>query len=437
MSEQDEQQLREELRSAVNERDYSVAVGKAEEMAIHFEDIGKQDKARESWLQAAKLYINWSENQKEGRTFKNSAKSLAHAADIYANLGMDKEAAQIISNAAHDLVAAGDEYIVWKQPMGASVCYASAAILFILVSQEGIAQQVINQVKSRIDALRQDSKAVALIDLPNQLKYAKNQLDIRLLNNVKTMINSSLIPALTNTGLSEFVSYIERTVHGVENYINSEQKYPVLEYDIKMEGEVIIDEPFDIQIMVTNTGEETAYDVELEMVPKEEVTIVREFSKLKEKELAPNSAVALTWRCIVKSENVLEETQEINLSARLSFSDGKGLKQTLAISPLAFKTISPQQTDQIKMEIDVIDSRVEKIKKRIIEKAEEHGKQIVSEIFDVLDKLVDQADGFIEAGAIQNAKSWSSLLQLELDLIEQIVEKLPSKESIEKTDEEE
>ena len=179
MSEENERMLREELRAAVNEKDYTVAVAKAEQVAQNYEAMGDQEKAREAWIEAARLFLEWATSQREGRTHKNSAKSLVHAADIFSGLGIDSEAAQAISLAASDLVFAGDEYIVWKQPVGAGVCYTTAAILFILVSQEDQAQQVIDQVRTRIDALRHDSTANALIELPMQLKLAKDQLDIQ------------------------------------------------------------------------------------------------------------------------------------------------------------------------------------------------------------------------------------------------------------------
>jgi hypothetical protein len=424
LSGENERKLREELRAAVNEKDYTNAVAKAEEMASYFEEIGDNTKAQEAWENAANLFLEWSQVQRQGRTHKNSAKSLVHAADIFGKLGVDSKAAQAIDLAAQDLVQAGDEYLVWKQPLGAGVCYTTAAIMFILVSQEGKAQEVLNQVKTRLDALRQDSTATALLDLPAQLLQAKHQLDIRLLNNVKTIIYSSLLPALTNSGLSEFNAYVERTVLGIETYINSTQQYPVLDYELKMDGEVIIDSPFDIEVLITNNGQDTAYNVTLEMVPKEEVTIVREFSKLKANEIPPGSAAALTWRCIVKSENVIEETQQLNLSGRLSFTDSRNLQQTLSISPIAFRTVSPKQTDQIKMEIKVVKEQADKVKEKMIGLSAEKSKAALPKIMDILAQLVEQAEGFIEAGAIQNAKSWSSLLQLQLELIKDVPNQL-------------
>lgn len=412
--------LREELRAAVNEKDYTIAVSKAEQMANYYESIGDEEKARESWIEAANLFLEWSRSQQEGRTHKNSAKSLVYAADIFNNLGIQDQAAQAISLAARDLALAGDEYIVWKQPVGAGVCYATAAILYILVSQEDLMQQVIDQVRTRVDALRHDSTANSFIELPLQLKLAKDQMDIRLLNNVKTMIFASLIPALSNSGLSEFAPYVERTVLGIESLINESQKYPVLNYEVKMDGEVTIDNAFDIQVLVTNNGEDTAHDVELEMVPKEEVTIVREFSKLKEKEIPPNSAIALTWRCIVKSENVVEETQEINLSARLSFSDSKGLRQTLTVSPIAFKTISPKEQDQLKIDLKAVQDTIIKTKEKLIEIVEEKDKEIINKLFEIFDQLYEQTKGFLDAGAVQNARSWVKLLQLQLELMSDI-----------------
>jgi len=420
LSGEDERKLREEIRAAVNEKEYTNAVAKAEQMAQYFESSGEKKKAREAWIDAAKLFLEWSNDQRDGKTHKNSAKSLVHAADIFSSLGIDNEAAQAIDLAAQDLVMAGEEYIVWKQPVGAGVCYATAAILFVLVSQEEKANQVINDVRTRVDALRHDSTANAMIDLPVQLIYAKNQLDIRLLNNVKTMIYSSLIPALTNSGLSEFTSYVERTIVGVETFISATQKFPILNYEVKMKGEVTIDDAFDIEVLIRNTGEDIALNVELEMVPKKEVTIVREFSKLKVQEIFPNSAASLTWRCIVKSENVLEESQDINLSARLTFTDSRDLQQNITISPIAFRTISTKAQDQLQVDIRAIKENVEISKEKLLKISEDHGKEIVEKLFEIIDQLVEQADGFLQAGAIQNAKNWGKLLQLQLQLLSDI-----------------
>jgi hypothetical protein len=420
--------LREELRAAVNEKDYTVAVAKAEQMANYYEGIGDQVQAREAWINAAKLFLEWSQNQRDNRTHKNSAKSLVHAADIFSKLGINQEAAQAIDLAAQDLIYAGDEYIVWKQPVGAGVCYAASAILFILVSQEDKANQVISQVRTRLDALRHDSTANALIDLPAQLMHAKNQLDIRLLNNVKTLIFSSLIPAMTNSGLSEFTGYIERTVLGIESYINSTQKYPVLDYELKMKGEVQVDEAFDIQVLIRNSGEDTAYNVQIEMVPKKELTIVREFSKLKANELHPGTSVALTWRCIVKSENLIEENQQLSLSARLVFSDSKNLQQTLTISPIAFTTISTKEQDQLSMELKITKDNIDNYKEKLIPIAEKAGKEVVEKIFGIIEQLLDQTTGFVDVGAVQNAKAWNKLLQLQLELISDIPNQITIKE---------
>lgn len=432
MSENNEKMLREELRAAVNEKDYSIAVAKAEQVAQHFENIGDETKAREAWVEAAQLFLEWAKYQRENRTHKNSAKTLVQAAEIFENLGIETEAAQAIDLAAIDLARAGDEYIVWKQPVGAGVCYATSAVMFILVSQEEKANQVINQVRTNLDALRHDSSANVIIDLPIQLLRAKNELDIRLLNNVKTMITTSLLPAITNTGLSEFAPYIERTILGVENYINSTQKYPVIEYEIKMQGEVKVDVAFDIEVLVRNTGEDTAYQIELEMVPKKEITIVREFSKLKANELPPGSATALTWRCITKSENLLEENQTINTSGRLSFSNSKNLRQTITISPISFITVSTKDQDQLKMELKLTKDKIEKYEKSLIPIAEKAGGEVVEKIFEIFHQMIDQATGFVEAGAVQNAKSWNKLLQLELELINDI----PNQIDIPKDDEE-
>jgi len=51
LSENNERMLREELRAAVNEKDYTVAVEKAEQMANHYEESGDAKKARESWIE--------------------------------------------------------------------------------------------------------------------------------------------------------------------------------------------------------------------------------------------------------------------------------------------------------------------------------------------------------------------------------------------------
>ena len=432
MSKNNERMLREELHAAVNEKDYTVAVEKAEQMAHHYEEIGDTEKARESWIEAARLFLEWAKLQRENRTHKNSAKSLVFAADIFSKLGIDTEAAQAIDLAAQDLALAGDEYIVWKQPVGAGVCYSAAAILFVLVSQEDKAHQVINQVRTRLDALRHDSTANSLMDLPVQLIHAKNNLDIRLLNNVKTMVYSSLIPALTNSGLTEFTSYIERTILGVENFINATQKYPVLEYEVKMQGEVKVDEAFDIEVFIKNTGEDTAYNIELEMVPKKEVTIVREFSKLKANEIAPGASVALTWRCIVKAKDLIEESKQINISARLSFSDSKNLRQTLTVSPIAFSTLSTKEQDQITLELDIIKDNILKTKEKVLPAAEKAGGKVIAKVFDIMNQLVDQTGGFIEAGAIQNAKSWNKLLQLQLELISTIPDQIDFSEENDK-----
>ena len=427
MSGEDERMLREELRAAVNEKEYVNAVAKAEQMAQYFESTGEKEKAKEAWLEAAKLFLEWSKDQRDGKTHKNSAKSLVHAADIFSNLGIDNEAAQAIDLAAQDLVMAGEEYIVWKQPVGAGVCYATAAIMFVLVSQEDKANQVVEQVRTRVDALRHDSTANALIDLPIQLINAKNQFDVRLLNNVKTMIYSILIPALTNSGLSEFTSYVERTIIGVESFISATQKYPILKFELKMKGEVTIDDAFDIEVLISNTGEDAALNVELEMVPKKEVTIVKEFSKLKVNEISPNSAATLTWRCIVKSEDVLEETQDINLSGRLTFTDSRNLQQTITISPIAFRTISTKEQDQLQVDIRAIKENAKSSRKKLLKISDKHGKEIVEKLFDIIDQLVEQADGFLEAGATQNAKNWSKLLQLQLELLRDIPNQIDTK----------
>ncbi|MHA1442690.1 MAG: hypothetical protein ACTSPK_12645, partial [Candidatus Heimdallarchaeota archaeon] len=116
MSGEDERKLREEIRAAVNEKEYTNAVAKAEQIAQYFESTGEKEKAREAWIDTAKLFLEWSNDQRDGKTHKNSAKSLVHAADIFSSLGIDNEAAQAIDLAAQDLVMAGEEYIVWKQP---------------------------------------------------------------------------------------------------------------------------------------------------------------------------------------------------------------------------------------------------------------------------------------------------------------------------------
>lgn len=432
MSEEDGRMLREELKAAVNEKDYTTAVAKAEEMANYYEEIGNAEAAKEAWGRAARLFFEWAQTQREGSSHKNSAKSLVQAAEIFERIGIESEAAQAIDLAAQDLLQAGGEYLVWKQPVGAAVCFSTAAILFVLVSQENKAQQAIDQVRGRLDALRSDSSAVSLIDLPVQLKIAKQDLDSRLLNNVKTMIYSSLIPALNNSGLSEFVPYVERAVGAVETYINSNLQFPILEHEVKMKGEVLIDEPFDIQVLVTNVGDGLARNVELEMVPKKEVTIVREFSKLKEQRIEPNGATALTWRCIVKSEDVIQETQEINISARLSFTDPKNMRQTLTVGPIVFSTISPQEQDQIRMELQVVKDNIQKTHENLLVAAEKSSEQVVTKIIDILKQLISQAEGFIDAGAVQNAKAWCGLLQLQLELMNNI----PDEIKIEKKEEE-
>ncbi len=419
--------LREELRAAVNEKDYTSAVAKAEKMATYYEGTGDQDKAKKAWMDAAKLFLEWSQTLRDGKTHKNSAKALVHAADIFTKLGIENEAAQAISLAAQDLVFAGDEYIVWKQPVGASVCYATSSILFILVSQDEQAQQVVEQVRTRIDALRHDSTANAIVDLPIQLILAKDQLDIRLMNNVKTLIYTSLVPALTNSGLSEFTAYVERTVLGVENFINASQKYPVLNYELKMEGEVTIDNGFDIEVLITNVGEDIAHDVELEMVPKKEVTIVREFSKLKVPQIPPNSAAALTWRCIVKSQDVLEETQKLNLSARLAFSDPKNMRQTISISPIAFTTVSPKEQDQLRVDLKAIKDNIQKTKEKLLAVPVDSSELVIVKIFEIFNQIYEQTEGFVDAGAVQNAKTWAKLLQLQLELMKDIPNQIPSK----------
>ncbi len=419
--------LREELRAAVNEKDYTSAVAKAEQVATYYEGTGDQDKAKEAWMDAAKLFLEWSQTLRDGKTHKNSAKALVHAADIFTKLGIENEAAQAISLAAQDLVFAGDEYIVWKQPVGAGVCYATSSILFILVSQDEQAQQVVDQVRTRIDALRHDSTANAIVDLPIQLILAKDQQDIRLMNNVKTLIYTSLIPALTNSGLSEFTAYVERTVLGVENFINASQKYPILNYELKMEGEVTVDNGFDIEVLITNVGEDIAYDVELEMVPKKEVTIVREFSKLKVQQIPPDSASALTWRCIVKSQDVLEETQKLNLSARLSFSDTKKMRQTISISPIAFTTVSPKEQDQLRVDLKAIKDNIQKTKEKLLAIPADSSELVFVKIFEIFNQIYEQTEGFVDAGAVQNAKTWAKLLQLQLELMKDIPNQIPSK----------
>ena len=46
MSGENERMLREELREAVNEKDYTSAVAKAEQVAMHYEGTGDQEKAK-------------------------------------------------------------------------------------------------------------------------------------------------------------------------------------------------------------------------------------------------------------------------------------------------------------------------------------------------------------------------------------------------------
>jgi len=420
LSEEDERMLREELKTAANEKDYTTAVAKAEQIASYYEEVGNAEAAREAWIDAAKLFFEWAQSQRRGSSHKQSAKSMVNAANIFARLGIDAEAAQAIDLAAQDLLLAGAEYLVWRQPLGSAVCYSTAAILFILVSQEEKAQRAVDEVRTRLDALRGDSMAISLIDLPVHLKFAKNQLDSRTLNNIKTMVYSSLIPALNNAGLGEFIPYVERTITGIESFINANLQFPILEHEIKLAGEVLIDEPFDIQVLVTNSGEGAARDVELEMVPKKEVTVIRDFSKLKVSEIQPESAASFAWRCIVKSENTLQETQEINLSARLSFTDPKNMRQTLTVGPIAFSTISPKEQDQIRVEIRAVKDNIQKTREELLVVAASAGEEIFTKTMDIFEQLLSQAEGFIEAGAVQNAKAWCSLLQLQLELMKDI-----------------
>jgi len=72
LSENNEKMLREELRAAVNEKDYAIAVSKAEQVAQLHEESGDSKKAREAWIEAAKLYIEWSQNQRDNRASDTS-----------------------------------------------------------------------------------------------------------------------------------------------------------------------------------------------------------------------------------------------------------------------------------------------------------------------------------------------------------------------------
>ncbi|MHA1922854.1 MAG: hypothetical protein ACTSVP_07285, partial [Candidatus Heimdallarchaeota archaeon] len=58
---------------------------------------------------------------------------------------------------------------------------------------------------------------------------------------------------------------------------------------------------------------------------------------------------------------------------------------------------------------------------------EDHGKEIVEKLFEIIDQLVEQADGFLQAGAIQNAKNWGKLLQLQLQLLSDIPDQIKTK----------
>ena len=69
------------------------------------------------------------------------------------------------------------------------------------------------------------------------------------------------------------------------------------------------------------------------------------------------------------------------------------------------------------MELDIIKDNIQKTKEKVLPAAGKAGEKVVAKIFDIIEQLVDQTDGFIEAGAIQNAKSWNKLLQLQLELI--------------------
>ena len=147
-------------------------------------------------------------------------------------------------------------------------------------------------------------------------------------------------------------------------------------------------------------------------------------------DIPPGSAAVLTWRCIVKSENVIEETQQFNLSARLSFSDSKNFRQTLTVSPIAFTTVSSKEQDQISVELKLVKENISKYKEKLLPVAEKAGGKVLEKFFGILNQLIEQAEGFVKAGAIQNAKSWSKLLQLELELINEI----PNQVKVDKED---
>ncbi|MHA1367673.1 MAG: hypothetical protein ACTSP5_14855 [Candidatus Heimdallarchaeota archaeon] len=50
--------------------------------------------------------------------------------------------------------------------------------------------------------------------------------------------------------------------------------------------------------------------------------------------------------------------------------------------------------------------------------SEDHGKEIVEKLFEIIDQLVEQADGFLQAG---------ELLQLQLQLLSDIPDQIKTK----------
>ena len=51
---------------------------------------------------------------------------------------------------------------------------------------------------------------------------------------------------------------------------------------------------------------------------------------------------------------------------------------------------------------------------------EKAGRQVIEKIFESINQLLKQTKGLLDAGAIQNAKNWNKLLQLQLELINDI-----------------
>ena len=72
------------------------------------------------------------------------------------------------------------------------------------------------------------------------------------------------------------------------------------------------------------------------------------------------------------------------------------------------------------MELKVTKDNIDKYKEKILPVADKAGKQVVDKIFGIINQLLDQAKGFVDVGAVQNAKQWNKLLQLQLELINDI-----------------